>query len=371
MKTPALQFRAGSRAAARIRKHGLRADDVRVFAGASGGPKWFILSPLDQVVFPWLSDRSSAAGALFLIGTSAGAWRMAAFARRDPVAAIRRFEEGYLAYRWHPRDSPRKVSDDSRRVLDRVLAGDAAAEILGHPFKRLGVLVDRSRGLAASDGRLRLALALIMAVGVNRLGRRGLGLFFERLLFSDPRDPPPFADIAGFRLRQLALTADNLGAALMGSGSIPWSMAAERDIPGAPPGYYRDGGVLDYHLDIPFLGNRNGDGDGDSAKGIVLYPHFYPSITPGWFDKNIRRRQATAGHFDDVLLLCPSPAFVAGLPYGKIPDRRDFGTMADRQRLTYWRTAIAEAARLADDFTDCLEKQDIADRLMPLDLGRR
>jgi hypothetical protein len=32
---------------------------------------------------------------------------------------------------------------------------------------------------------------------------------------------------------------------------------------------YRDGGLIDYHIDLPF-----------QSKGIVLYPHFTDSITP-------------------------------------------------------------------------------------------
>ena len=71
-----------------------------------------------------------------------------------------------------------------------------------------------------------------------------------------------------------------------------------------------DGGIADYHFGaIP------------RHNGFTLYPHFYPHLVPGWFDKPFTRRRLDPTSVDHVLLMAPSPAFVAGLPGGKIPGK--------------------------------------------------
>lgn len=77
---------------------------------------------------------------------------------------------------------------------------------------------------------------------------------------------------------QSGMTPGNLKPALQASGSIPYLMNGVQQIPGAPKGVYRDGGPVDYHLDVPF---------GLDGSGIVLYPHFSQRIIPGWFDKHL------------------------------------------------------------------------------------
>jgi hypothetical protein len=74
----ALTFHAGPLALAQIRAHGLRARDIAVVPAAAGGPKGLIFRSLDQWVFgEWFP---SAPRERTLIGSSIGAWRMAAAA---------------------------------------------------------------------------------------------------------------------------------------------------------------------------------------------------------------------------------------------------------------------------------------------------
>lgn len=72
-------------------------------------------------------------------------------------------------------------------------------------------------------------------------------------------------------------------------------MQGVRDLPGAGAGTYRDGSLLDYHLDLPYHGND-----------IVLYPHFTDRVIPGWFDKGLPWRRSNQQGLQDVLLLAPS-----------------------------------------------------------------
>ncbi|MEX1057563.1 MAG: patatin-like phospholipase family protein, partial [Natronospirillum sp.] len=114
------------------------------------------------------------------------------------------------------------------------------------------------------------------------------------------------------------------------------------DLPGSSPGLYRDGGMVDYHFDLPF----------DTEGGYVLYPHFSPVVKPGWFDKSLRWRRVKARHYQDVVMLRPTAAFLAKLPYGKIPDRSDFQKMTDADRRGYWKRTVQAGERLADELHD-------------------
>ena len=109
-------------------------------------------------------------------------------------------------------------------------------------------------------------------------------------------------------------------------------------MPGAPPGLYWDGALVDYHLLLPYQRQR-------PAERIVFYPHFNDFVTPGWLDKHLPWRRSPRAHpwLDDMLLVAPSPAFLATLPHGKLPDRQDFYRYGPDHagRIRAWETAIA------------------------------
>ena len=66
-----------------------------------------------------------------------------------------------------------------------------------------------------------------------------------------------------------------------------------------------------------------------------------------------------------MLLVSPSPEYLASLPHGKLPDRTDFkhylGDDAGREQ--YWKTAIAESERLGDEFLELVETGKWEERL--------
>ncbi|MEO0973669.1 MAG: patatin-like phospholipase family protein, partial [Pseudomonadota bacterium] len=121
-------------------------------------------------------------------------------------------------------------------------------------------------------------------------------------------------------------------------------------------GMYRDGGIIDYHLDVPH-----------SAPGrLALYPHFVDHIVPGWFDKRLPWRRAQASHVHNTLLVSPSAEFVATLPNGKIPDRKDFTRLPPADRERQWRATVDRCRAMADEFHDVLATGKLAERLQPL-----
>jgi hypothetical protein len=353
-----LILRAGQRAGRILRDEGLRPGRVRVVAGAAGGPKWLVLNGLDRFLFgDWLA---AARTPLFLVGASIGAWRFAAAATADPAAAMDRFEAAYIGQRYLKPPTPAAVSATSRAIQTAFLGPDGPARVLSNDRMRLNVLAVRGRGVRAADGRWLQTGQLAATALANLCARRLLGLFFERVLFHDPRDRPPFIGMPGLPLRTVALTPENLAPALLASGSIPLVMSGVAGIAGAPAGVYRDGGLIDYHMDIPF---------GVGPDEIVLFPHYTDRIVPGWFDKYLPWRKATGAHLSNMVLVSPSPAFIRGLPYGKIPDRKDFYNFKgrDRQRIAYWRTVVRESRRLADAFAGLAAAGPLNDRVRPLE----
>ena len=341
----------------KIKDGGLGADDIKVMAGAAGGPKWLIFGHLDRYLFG--SYFQSRKEPLYLIGSSSGAWRFASASQADPLAAMQRFEDAYIGQTYEGIPTPIEVSAEADKIVTHLLGKQGTREILSHSFLRLSFMTARARGWAGSEQRFKLFAGLCMAVLGNFVSRRFLGWFFERGLFYDPRNVPPFAGMQCLPLHTIPLSTENLGKGLLASGSIPWVMAGVKDIPGAPAGTYRDGGVTDYQMDIPFLNGQD---------GIVLYPHYQERVIPGWLDKKIAWRKPNAANMANVLLLAPSPDFVESLPDKKIPDRDDFYTYKgrDKERVDKWKQAVAISLRLVDEFVEAVESGKINQIAQPL-----
>jgi pimeloyl-ACP methyl ester carboxylesterase len=350
-----LVFKAGAEAYASIRRDGFAPERIGTLVGASGGAKWLVLSQIDRVIADSLLPRLS--GPVHLVGTSIGAWRFACYAQRDPAAAIDRFETAYIEQQYSDKPDIREITAKSREILSTLLGDGGVAEILDHPVLRTHIIAVRARNLATFDTRFLLATALVAAASLNALDRRLLAAFFERALFFDTRDIPPFFDVDGFPLQRIRVGIDNLEDAIVATGSIPLVLSGVRDIEGARPGVYRDGGIIDYHMDIPHC---------DPGR-LALYPHFYGHMVPGWFDKRLARRKPRAQNVSRTVLVSPSDEFVAGLPNAKIPDRFDFERYSPSERVRLWKQAVRECAALADEFHEVIENGLLEARLTPLD----
>ncbi|NND54660.1 MAG: patatin-like phospholipase family protein [Gammaproteobacteria bacterium] len=354
MATHSLTFRAGKGALQSIRKDGFDAASIGTIAGASGGAKWLVLSQLDRAILCNLVPRMR--GPIHLIGSSIGSWRFACYAQDDPLAAIQRFENAYLAQSYSARPDIHEITEKSREILAIVLGETGVDEILSSALFRTHIMAVRSRHITATENRGLLAAGLISAALMNTMSRKSLGLFFERALFYDSRDAPPFFELQGFPLQRIGLSALNLADAVLATGSIPLVLSGVRDIPGAAPGMYRDGGVIDYHLDLPH----------SAEEKLTLFPHFYDRIVPGWFDKKLPWRKPHPGNVDRTVLISPSAEFVRKLPHAKIPDRSDFANYSPDERVTAWRACVAACAELADEFNEVMVKDQLAARLQPL-----
>jgi len=188
-----------------------------------------------------------------------------------------------------------------------------------------------------------------LAAASNAFGRAAmLRLGPERVLFSSGR----MGTVPGFKARQVMLTADNMAAALRASGAIPGFVTPVLDLLPGERGVAVDGGIIDYHFDAAL-----------AAENFVLYPHFYPYLVPGWFDKPFRRRRIDPRTVDNLLVIAPSPDFVARLPGAKLPDRNDPRRLGLAPCRDVWRQ-VAEASReLGEAFDEALGRDRIPELL--------
>jgi hypothetical protein len=349
-----LTFKAGAGALKSVKKHGFDISSIGTIAGASGGAKWLVLSQLDRAILSNLVPKLESP--VHLLGTSIGSWRFACYAQNDPIAAIERFESAYIEQSFSESPDVHEITATSREIMGLILGERGADEILSHPVFRTHVMAVRCKHILATERRLLLGLGLMSAASLNLISRKTLGLFFERALFYDERELPPFFNVTGFPLQQVPLSPRNLEDAVVATGSIPLVLTGVRDIDGATPGVYRDGGVIDYHHDLPH----------SAEERLTLYPHFYDRIVPGWFDKKLGWRRPHPEHVDRTILISPSAEFVSRLPNAKIPDRSDFVNYSQSERQKAWRDCTLACEELADEFNEVLERDQLAARLQAL-----
>jgi len=357
----ALSFHAGPRALARIRAHGLRAADIAVIPAAAGGPKGLIFQALDQYVFgEWLpaSPRERT-----LIGSSIGAWRMAAACQRDPVRAFARLGELYAGQRYtSTKPSTQQINAVVQGLLHAFVSGHED-DMLSHPQHRLHLLAVRGKGVLAEPAHRRAEMRGFAAAALTNFASRArLGRLLERVVIGDARAPAAWLreEFDGFTTHFSLLTRNNLAASLLASGTLPLIMQPVTGIDGVPPGHYWDGGIIDYHLALPYARLEQ-----DEPDAIVLYPHFNEHIVPGWLDKAMPWRRCARGPnrgwLDNVLIVAPTPAFIKTLPRAKLPDRSDFkfyGLDHDA-RIRAWSQAMGAGQRLRDELAAFIAKPDL------------
>ena len=340
-----LEIRLGERALSHIRERGLAPGDVTCIPAAAGGPKGLALLPLDRILARhWLphTDR------IELIGASIGAWRSAALAQDDPLAALDRLQHAYVREQNY-------AEKPSAREVGIVCRGLARAVLGGLPLRvrngvSLSVITARARGALINGGTKH---AFGRAALSNAMSRRWLATHMERVVFHSGAPSPLTAPFDAFGLTRITLNDHNAEDALLASGSIPIVCEPVRDIADAPLGSYWDGGLIDYHLLLPYA----------KYQGIVLYPHFVPHVTPGWLDKFLPWRLRSRHHewLANMVLIAPSRSMLAKLPNRKLPDRNDFyhyGT-DHAQRIRDWEKAISESERFATAAMQWIEKPDL------------
>ena len=363
-----IQIILGDRAKAHIANKGLKPEDICAIPAAAGGPKGLILQGLDQYLFnDWLgadhlkTRAEKGVKPLQLIGASIGAWRMAAAASSNPAATLKRLAQQYVEAQDYSKGVDRHEISRVCQAMVQAVVADEAQHMVKPTGKELLVWVNK--GLTplhyahAQQQRARVR-GFASAVVANSVNRNKLATYFERWVFQSPGANTEWLKQTFDRIptRIEDLDALNIHDALLASGSIPFVLnpvhkiahALREDHPEVKyhEGPFWDGGLTDYHLALPY----------HRLDGLVLYPHFAPTVTPGWLDKFLKVRKAKPEWMSNVILVCPSPEFVKRLPAKKIPDRSDFKRYKfdHRIRIPLWQAAIRESERMAEDFSTWL-----------------
>jgi len=344
----AIQLLAGKKALQEIQQHGLNPDRIKLMVGASGGPKWLMLSRLDQY---FIQHFFKPEHAMSLVGSSIGAWRMALYTQKDPLARFKQFEELYLDQRYTEL-SPKEITSFIEKVQDALFRGEYARDIANNPHRKLHVVAVRNRRFLNGRSNFMQGVSLLSAAAINALSTRLVETLYPRVVISHDGSYEPYVKMP----EVIKLTEENVAQALVASGAIPMVLEPTK-VTGGMDRWYWDGGILDYHFSGPF----------NVSDGLVFYPHFFPKIVPAWFDKALPWRKAQAKHYENVVMVTPTQEFIDSLPYGKIPDRKDFQNLSDQDRETYWHTVLNATEQLVEDFHEIMQKDGGRSSVKPIE----
>jgi len=352
-----LHYKAGPAILSLIRHEGLDPRRIAVFAAPAGGPKWFVSVGFDKALMSsGLLGRGG--GRVLLAGSSAGAWRCLAMACASPPEAYENLRLAYSRNVFTEHDTPATIAEALERNVEAFLKEDDLPQVLRHPVFDLAVHTVRSRGPSASPNRRVEGGALLASFVLNVFTRRAMDLFFERVVFYAGSEAPLFTT-KSFRGKAVRLTTDNIRLAARATGSLPYIIAGVDNIADAPPGVYRDGGLVDYQLNQDY---HPGD------RGVTLFFHYQERIVPGWFDKALFWRNPPGGSLDRVLQVYPGRNFVDLLPGAKLPDRQDFITFVNdpAERIRRWDEAAQISEILGQEFLETVESGKLRELVEPL-----
>lgn len=346
----AVEIYAGRKALIEIRERGLTAERIKLMVGASGGPKWLMLSRLDQYLCEHFFPKTQQS--MSLIGSSIGSWRMANYAQLDPLASFKEFENIYLNQRYSEKLAPAEITEFVDFVLGKLFSGERAKHIISNPLRKLHVVAVRNRKWLNGKSSIAQGLGLLGAATGNLFSSKWVEAMYPRVIISQNGSSDPYH----FEPEIIHLTPDNLPQALVASGAIPMVMEPTK-IEGGKNRWHWDGGIVDYHFPGPF----------NVEDGLVFYPHFFPKIVPGWFDKALPWKKAQAKHYENVVMITPSQGLIDELPLSKIPDRNDFTNLKDEERENYWHTVLGRTMDMVEAFHNALEKDGARSAVKPIE----
>jgi hypothetical protein len=353
-------FKAGPGILEMIRDEGLSREKIGVFAGPAGGPKWFVSAGFDRALMKTGFLRKDS-GKVLMAGASAGGWRCLAMACKDPIEAYENLRVSYSRNIFTRQDTPLSIARKIKANVDDFLTDDDIPHILNHPHYDLAIHTVLSRGFAAASGKGPQAVGLAIGALANIFTPTGMDIFHERIVFYTGADKPPFLK-QGFRGRSFPLNENNIRQVALATGSLPYIIAGVPDIPDAPQGVYRDGGLIDYQLNQDYSPGHG---------RLTLFFHYQEKIVPGWMDKRLKWRRPPKAALDRLLQVYPTRDFLDLLPDKRLPDRKDFIIFVDdpQERIRRFDEAARHSEILGEEFMEAVESGRIKGMVEPIPLN--
>ena len=353
-----IRVKAGSAIYEIIRDGGFSFDQVTTYVAPAVGPRWLIATGFDLTLMK--EGILGAQSPVLLTGSSAGALRFAAWIQPEYEKSYRALMESYISMTFDRRDDPDSIQDAVFKVINSYIENDALPFALKNKRYRIAVTAARAKHLAASETTWLQSLGLGIAFVCNAIDRTMLDRFFERTVFYNGPRPPLFCLNGAFSGKTVLLNEANFKYALLASSSVPLFMAGVWDVFSAPVGVYRDGGLVDYHLNQVYAAKEN---------HITLLFHHQERLIPTWLDRKLKSRMPPDSGLSNLLLIYPNEDFIAKLPDGKVPDREDFvNYMEDpKARIRNWRMAVEAAAPLGEQFMELVSSGRIRHAVEKLD----
>ncbi len=327
-------------------------DRVATCVGPGTGPKWLVASGFDRTMLK--TGVLGRKNPVLLAGSSAGALRFAAWAQPEPEKSYTNLIESYIAMSPARKDTANTILRSISDVINSFMEDDAIPFVLTSKKYRLAITAARAKNMAASETKLFQGLAVAMAFIFNAMNPSWLGFFFQRVVFHNSPIPPKFCLRSGFKGKSILLNRANIKYVLLASSAVPVAVSGVRDIYGAPNGTYRDGGITDYHLNQKY---------GLDGEDIVLLFQHQERVVPGWLDKQLIYRHVPAENLENLLMVYPTEEFIKTLPGGKVPQRKDFKSFADKpsERIRNWQEVVTKSAYLGEQFLELIESNKLRD----------
>jgi hypothetical protein len=347
-----IRIKAGKKIYQIIKDGGFNFDSVSTYFGPAVGPRWLVASGFDLTLLK--GGFLGRTKPVQLVGSSAGAFRFAAWLQPEALQSYHRLLDAYTHVTYTRKDTPATGLQKITGIVNQYLEDDALPFALANKKYRLVIISARARGLVAFENHWMQKAGLITCLVFNYFSRNNIYKFADRVVFYNASKPPAFCLKSKFRGSYVQLNEINFKYAVLASGAIPLAIEGVRDVFGAPRGVYRDGGLIDYHLTHQFAAKEN---------EIVLFFHHQERIIPGWLDQRITRRIPEAQTLNNVLMVFPSQSFIENLPGGKVPERSDLVTFINDQetRINNWLKAVELSAPLGEDFMELVESGKIRD----------
>lgn len=322
-------------------------------AAAAGGPKWFTTYGLVRYIIDELTNDNLPR---FYVGSSVGSWQMAAACTESPGDALDRLRSAYTNHIYSDKPDEQEISDACANIIMHMVDKESVS-IVKNEIKQLLIVTSRGKGLASYHNKFALSLGLGVAALGHTIKRSWLNNFMSREIFTNSQGLPFNESKDELNTKVHSLSQSNLIDAMRASGAIPLLMKAI-NIAGTS-GTYWDGGIVDYHMALPY--------DRMDSR-VVLLPHFSPYVLAGWFDKHLPYiRHADKEVMADVVLIHPSKYYVSRLPRKQISTLDDFEHygLDQQSRISYWNQISEISLELGAELKDHIANGTLKDIIEP------